>query len=558
MDNNMMNKFSFKILSFLLLSLFLQTAISQTFWANPNSEYKLSTQWQGIGKKLDHLNSNIQLVQESAFSDNLWKISPAGNGYFRLLANLRGQDLALSVQIFQNNFLALKQVNDNSNQLWKITSVGNDYYRLTVKVLTDKKSLDVVNSGPSSSKLQLADTGNYTGQFWKIDAVATSNFNSGNTQSRSPSTQNAWWNKQPAAQKPNTNTQSTPSWLKNFGTSKTTARAPSGSSSCPSGYLPLSGICRDNARDYMHIVDSNKYKPAPGCKWVVNESTFPGAVLLYLASNCGSQTSRLEYASGRRFGTLSLITGNSPMNSSHEKIQFAYIPGQNPSSEILRYARYEMDQRSIKRCSVQKADARDYILGSFIVSLSAKDIAIESQAMGGILPSFCGPFGLDGQKGTFWRAFDDYLWFFDIDGGYGQFQNEIHVGSLTLVTPKGTKKVKQGTNQTSNQSYQQTTSQYGNYTAISIDRNVVKDVIVKGKDIYVKLSPFYTSAVARISNNKSSSYRKWYNGSLDNKLKISNKTSSKNKKGYTYRVNSSAKYIEYIINGKVVLHLKKN
>jgi len=46
--------------------------------------------------------------------------------------------------------------------------MGNGYYRLTTKWQGDGKSLDVVNDVINNSKLQLAATGNYSGQKWKI------------------------------------------------------------------------------------------------------------------------------------------------------------------------------------------------------------------------------------------------------------------------------------------------------------------------------------------------------------------------------------------------------
>jgi len=43
----------------------------------------------------------------------------------------------------------------------------NEYYRLTTQWQGDGKSLDVVNNG-INNQLQLANTGNFSGQMWKI------------------------------------------------------------------------------------------------------------------------------------------------------------------------------------------------------------------------------------------------------------------------------------------------------------------------------------------------------------------------------------------------------
>lgn len=49
------------------------------------------------------------------------------------------------------------------------TSISIDpaaYYRLTNAYLGTSQSLDVVNDGPNSRKLKMAASGNYSGQFW--------------------------------------------------------------------------------------------------------------------------------------------------------------------------------------------------------------------------------------------------------------------------------------------------------------------------------------------------------------------------------------------------------
>lgn len=46
-------------------------------------------------------------------------------------------------------------------------SFDGKYYRLTTKLQGDDKSLDIVNDG-KNDKLQLAKTGNFGGQVWKI------------------------------------------------------------------------------------------------------------------------------------------------------------------------------------------------------------------------------------------------------------------------------------------------------------------------------------------------------------------------------------------------------
>jgi len=99
-------------------------------------------------------------------------------------------------------------------------------------------------------------------------------------------------------------------------------------------------------------------------------------------------------------------------------------------------------------------------------------------------------------------------------------------------------------------------NQFGAYAAIYMDRNVVKDVIVQGKDIYVKIASIGNITVKK-SNAFKAAYSKWYQSGFVKEVGISNATRRNNKKGYTWRINTSAKFIEYYVNGRMVLHLKR-
>lgn len=93
------------------------------------------------------------------------------NGYYRLTTQWQGEGKSLDViNDGVNNKLQLANTANASGQFWKITSVGGGYYRLTTQWLGENKSLDVVNDGVNN-KLQLAATTNASGQFWKIETV---------------------------------------------------------------------------------------------------------------------------------------------------------------------------------------------------------------------------------------------------------------------------------------------------------------------------------------------------------------------------------------------------
>jgi len=107
----------------------------------------------------------------------------------------------------------------------------------------------------------------------------------------------------------------------------------------------------------------------------------------------------------------------------------------------------------------------------------------------------------------------------------------------------------------------QASARYGAYTAISINRNIVKGVIAEGNNVYVKI-PSQGNITVKISNGFKSSYRKWGQSRWVDRsgfvktVRISNSDRGTGKKGYTWRVNTGAKFIEYYVNGRLVLHLK--
>lgn len=94
------------------------------------------------------------------------------NEYYRLTTQWQGDGKSLDVvNDGVNNQLQLAKTGNFSGQMWKITSSGNGYYRLTTQWQGDGKSLDVVNDVINNDQLQLAPTGNYSGQHWKITPV---------------------------------------------------------------------------------------------------------------------------------------------------------------------------------------------------------------------------------------------------------------------------------------------------------------------------------------------------------------------------------------------------
>lgn len=163
--------FKHYLLLFFCLSGF-NWALVQAQSIEPNTYYRLTTQWQGDGKSLDVINdgtnNRIHLAQTGDYSGQYWKFTPSGNDYYRVTTQWLGDGKSLDVvNDGRNNQLQLADSGNYSGQFWRVIPIGNGYFRLTTQWQGDGKSLDVVNDG-RNNRLQLADTGNFSGQFWKL------------------------------------------------------------------------------------------------------------------------------------------------------------------------------------------------------------------------------------------------------------------------------------------------------------------------------------------------------------------------------------------------------
>jgi len=96
--------------------------------------------------------------------------------YYRLTTQWQGDGKSLDVvNDGANDKLILADTGDYSGQYWKFTRLSDGYYRLTTQWQGDGKSLDVVNDG-ANDKLILADTGNYSGQHWRVERQANGHY----------------------------------------------------------------------------------------------------------------------------------------------------------------------------------------------------------------------------------------------------------------------------------------------------------------------------------------------------------------------------------------------
>ncbi len=101
-------------------------------------------------------------------------------------------------------------------------------------------------------------------------------------------------------------------------------------------------------------------------------------------------------------------------------------------------------------------------------------------------------------------------------------------------------------------------TQYGDFIALSMDKEVVDRVFSEDNDIYVKIHKGYWDAdfIVRLSNANQMDYRPWLNGELDRVVKVY-RSQQTDKQGYTYRINTSARFVEYWMGERLVLHLER-
>ncbi len=99
---------------------------------------------------------------------------------------------------------------------------------------------------------------------------------------------------------------------------------------------------------------------------------------------------------------------------------------------------------------------------------------------------------------------------------------------------------------------------YGPYKALTMDKDVVVDVLVEGSDLYVKVNQNHWGSefIVKGSAMDKEIYTTWANGTQEMPVKVY-QSQSKNKQGYTYRINTGARFVEYWTGGKLVLHLEK-
>ncbi len=98
---------------------------------------------------------------------------------------------------------------------------------------------------------------------------------------------------------------------------------------------------------------------------------------------------------------------------------------------------------------------------------------------------------------------------------------------------------------------------FGPYVALVRDKEIVRDVKVEDNGrIYLLLNPKYKEKeiILKNSSGYKDGYRKWFNGEYE-LLSPANQGKAANE--YTDWVVTTGNYVEYYLNGALILHLKK-
>ncbi|MFT4606375.1 MAG: hypothetical protein ACI9YO_001222 [Gammaproteobacteria bacterium] len=86
------------------------------------------------------------------------------------------------------------------------------------------------------------------------------------------------------------------------------------------------------------------------------------------------------------------------------------------------------------------------------------------------------------------------------------------------------------------------------------DKSLVKDIRSEGDNVWIKLASanLTDEVTVRISNKDKEFYRTWFNGNVDLESK-----GFRGRDVWSDRVQTEASYIEYWLNGTLVLHLQR-
>jgi hypothetical protein len=115
--------------------------------------------------------ANVQQANCSNCSNQLWKLEPVGDGYYKLIANHSGKCLTVAnASLDDGANVQQAACTDSENQVWKLETVGNGTYKLIAK--HSGKCLEVVdNNTADGANVQQNEYWERDNQLWKLEPV---------------------------------------------------------------------------------------------------------------------------------------------------------------------------------------------------------------------------------------------------------------------------------------------------------------------------------------------------------------------------------------------------
>ncbi len=130
-----------------------------------NKQYGESVYLQALTK--DEFKDKL-IMKSGEQGNRQWEITDLGTGFFTIKTTADGKSLDINPNKKENIIMAT--TGNSAAQRWKMTPAGNDYFRLTNESLGDGKSLEAVTfSKYTVEMVKSSDTD--LGQLWKITKI---------------------------------------------------------------------------------------------------------------------------------------------------------------------------------------------------------------------------------------------------------------------------------------------------------------------------------------------------------------------------------------------------
>jgi predicted nucleic acid-binding Zn-ribbon protein len=130
--------------------------------------YYVTSEWQGVERPLtvyaEQDKLHIAMADKKGGPGQRWKVKQRGNGYYQLINELATEERSLAA--IHDGLLNMDATGNYSGQYWKVDPEFG-YCRLYTMWLGEFMSLDIVNDG-KNNRLKMADSGNYSGQHWRF------------------------------------------------------------------------------------------------------------------------------------------------------------------------------------------------------------------------------------------------------------------------------------------------------------------------------------------------------------------------------------------------------